>query len=124
MAQVSMDKITVNTANSAKVDKSADIKPAETPAQSAELIDNTSKKAEEPQKTEEEHKQEERREDKVVVRYVGSSIWKDSKGDLWAHIDKTKNILHERQYSKEEFDKREDIAFMVKYGEMQATYVG
>ena len=59
----------------------------------------------------------------VIVEYVGSSIWKDSEGKLWSKSDNGAGIKPQRQYSADEFEKREDLKFMVGYGEMKATHV-
>lgn len=59
----------------------------------------------------------------VIVEYVGGSIWKDSEGKLWAKTDNGAGIKPQRQYSADEYEKREDLKFMVGYGEMKATFV-
>lgn len=59
----------------------------------------------------------------VIVEYVGGSIWKDSEKKLWAKTDNGAGIKPQRQYSVEEYEKREDLKFMVGYGEMKATFV-
>ena len=59
----------------------------------------------------------------VIVEYVGGSIWKDSEKKLWAKTDNGAGIKSQRQYSAEEYEKREDLKFMVGYGEMKATFV-
>ena len=59
----------------------------------------------------------------VIVEYVGGSIWKDSEGKLWAKTNNGAGIKPQRQYSADEYEKREDLKFMVGYGEMKATFV-
>lgn len=59
----------------------------------------------------------------VIVEYVGGSIWKDSEKELWAKTGNGAGIKPQRQYSAEEYEKREDLKFMVGYGEMKATFV-
>lgn len=59
----------------------------------------------------------------VIVEYVGGSIWKDSEDKLWARTDNGAGIKPQRQYSADEYEKREDLKFMVGYGEMKATFV-
>lgn len=95
-------------------DKSKELKtakPAETPVDAKELIDNTSEglensheidKADEPTK--------------AVVTYIGRGIWKDSKGVDWAH-DKV------HSFEIEEFEAREDLRFMIGYGAMKVSLV-
>lgn len=115
-----MAKIDINALKkSTELEKSEQAEPK---AESAELTDNAIEEAEDINEIKEEQT-EEKESGKVIVRYVGSGIWKDSKGDLWAKEDKTKNILTERQYSKSEYETREDIKFMVSYGAMQITEV-
>ena len=57
----------------------------------------------------------------VLVKYIGASIWRDGDGEYWASEKKSDGILTERQFTAEEYDKRDDIKFMVQYGEMKAT---
>lgn len=59
----------------------------------------------------------------VIVEYVGGSIWKDSEKELWSKTGNGAGIKPQRQYSAEEYEKREDLKFMVGYGEMKATFV-
>lgn len=59
----------------------------------------------------------------VIVEYVGGSIWQDSEKKLWAKTDNGAGIKPQRQYSAEEYEKRDDLKFMVGYGEMKATFV-
>lgn len=97
--------------------------PTETKTESAELINNASEQQKDTSEIKQET-EEKTTEGTVIVRYVGTSVWKDCTGKLWANTDKTKNILSERQYTKEEYETREDIKFMVKYGEMKVSFVG
>ena len=59
----------------------------------------------------------------VIVEYVGGSVWKDSEKKLWSKTGNGAGIKPQRQYSAEEYEKREDLKFMVGYGEMKATFV-
>lgn len=91
--------------------------------------DNASEEPEKPSETEPGHESEEQQEpeqDKVqaagvLVKYIGASIWRDEEGKYWASEKKSDNILTERQFTAEEYDRRDDIKFMVQYGEMKAT---
>lgn len=60
----------------------------------------------------------------AVVTYLGTSIWKDEKGNFWSKQDAGESILSERQMPTEEYEKREDLKFMVGYGEMKVTFAG
>ena len=88
-----------------------------------------SEEPEKPSETEPGHESEEQQEpeqDKVqaagvLVKYIGASIWRDEEGKYWASEKKSDNILTERQFTAEEYDRRDDIKFMVQYGEMKAT---
>lgn len=121
-----MDKIKKDSSELIESDELKDVKGAETPNESSELIDNISEKSENASETAEEQKQEEPADNqgKVVVLYVGGGVWKDSCGKLWANTNRTDNILCERHYSREEYETRDDIKFMVEYGEMRAIHVG
>lgn len=59
----------------------------------------------------------------AVVRYVGASIWKDEKGNFWSKEDQGESILAERQMPTDEYEKRDDLKFMVGYGEMKVSFV-
>lgn len=59
----------------------------------------------------------------VIVEYVGGSVWQDSGKKLWAKTGNGAGIKPQRQYSVEEYEKRDDLKFMVGYGEMKATFV-
>lgn len=102
---------------------------AETGAGIEKQADNASEEPEKPSETEPGHESEEQQEpeqDKVqaagvLVKYIGASIWRDEEGKYWASEKKSDNILTERQFTAEEYDMRDDIKFMVQYGEMKAT---
>ena len=125
MAQVDINKLKGNNAELAKSNELNGTEQTETGQTSAELTDNTSETAEDTNETKEEtsHKEESKAGTVVVVTYVGGGIWKDEAGKLWSAKNMTNNILSERQYSKEEYDKREDIKFMVGYGAMKISVV-
>lgn len=59
----------------------------------------------------------------VIVEYVGGSIWQDSEKKLWSKTGNGAGIKPQRQYSAKEYEKRDDLKFMVGYGEMKATFV-
>lgn len=127
MAQVDINKLKGNNAELAKSNELNETEQAETGQESAELTDNTSETAEDTSKTktkgETPHEEESKAGTVVVVTYVGGGIWKDEAGKLWSAKNVTDNILSERQYSKEEYDKRDDIKFMVGYGAMKISVV-
>ena len=125
MAQVDINKLKGNNAELAKSNELNGTEQAETGQASVELTDNTSETAEDTNETKGEtpHEEESKAGTVVVVTYVGGGIWKDEAGKLWSAKDMTNNILSERQYSKEEYDKREDIKFMVGYGAMKISVV-
>lgn len=125
MAQIDINKLKGNNAELAKSNELNGNEQAETGQASAELTDNTSETAEDTSETKVEtpHEEESKAGTVVVVIYVGGGIWKDEAGKLWSAKNMTNNILSERQYSKEEYDKREDIKFMVGYGAMKISVV-
>lgn len=125
MAQIDINKLKGNNAELAKSNELNETEQAETGQTSAELTDNTSETAEDTRETKGEtpHEEESKTGTVVVVTYVGGGIWKDEAGKLWSAKNMTNNILSERQYSKEEYDKREDIKFMVGYGAMKISIV-
>lgn len=100
-------------------------KPSEQPNASAELTGNATEGQKDTNETAQ--KPDEKATVKsgktVIVEYVGESIWKDSEKKLWAKTDNGAGIKPQRQYSAEEYEKREDLKFMVGYGEMKATFV-
>ena len=125
MAQVDINKLKGNNTELAKSNELNEIEQAETGQASAELTDNASETAEDTSETKGEtpHEEESKAGTVVIVTYVGGGIWKDEAGKLWSAKNVTDNILSERQYSKEEYDKREDIKFMVGYGAMKISVV-
>ena len=127
MAQINMDEIKKTTVNSAEVKESEMSQPAEPNNEPAESTDNTSETAENTNEIKEDKAEEtdkgNKAEGKVVVTYVGSGIWKDSEGKLWASEKRSDNILSERQYDAIVYNSREDIKFMVNYGAMKAINV-
>ena len=125
MAQIDINKLKGNNAELTKSNELSETEQVEAGQASAELTDNTSKTAEDTSETKEEtqHEEESKAGTIVVVTYVGGGIWKDEAGKLWSAKNVTDNILSERQYSKEEYDKREDIKFMVGYGAMKISVV-
>ena len=125
MAQINMNKVKKDTGNSVEIEKSEAIKQAEINKESVELTDNTSEQTKDIKETDKQTKEPKTKDTttKVVVKYVGGGIWRDSKGNLWASEDKSANILSERQFTMAEYEEREDIKFMVKYGSMKETYV-
>ena len=126
MGKIDMNKIKADTVNSTEIDELKNNEQAEPNEQPAELINNASETTED---TNEINKETEAKEEsntassKVIVRYVGSGIWKDSEGKLWASVSKSENILNERQYDIDEYENRDDIKFMIKYGTMTETYI-
>ena len=121
---------TVESTKSTELDQ---LKQAETPQKSTELTNNTSKDTEDTNETAEQKAEEPKGEPKtgktagvVVVTYIGSGVWQDENGELWAPNARdleSGSILSERQYSAKEFEKREDIKFMIAYGSMKSTVV-
>lgn len=102
---------------------SSDVKKVDTPIKSDELINNTEENKEDTNEIAQEKADTQNATEMVVVTYVGNSIYKDEHKELWANVDKSENILSTRQYTAEEYNKREDLKFMVGYGEMKATNV-
>lgn len=114
------------TINPTEIEELTEVKPAEAPIESAESIDDVNTSHEDTNETKQEKGEEAKPEPNgtVIVRYIGGGIWIDEKGNYWANEDKSNNILHERQYSKAEYESREDIQFMVSYGAMKIVTVG
>ena len=52
------------------------------------------------------------------IMYIATGIWKDSKGVYWCREPHT-NCSQSKTFSEEEFQTRDDIKFMVKYGSMK-----
>ena len=132
--------VTEPVVDSTKIKESKAIKPANTPSDGSKSSDNTSEIQGDIEKTEEGARSAEPKVDtqetpdieftqkdtesdgKVLIQYVGNSIWRDEKGKLWKHnaVAGT-SIIGERVYSKAEYEEREDLKFMVSYGEMKIT---
>lgn len=107
------------TVESVESKELSDVEAVETPADLAELTDSTSETAENNAETTEEADAE-----KAVVSYIGNGVWRDAKGKHWSRNErKDANILSTRSYNKSEYDEREDLKFMVKYGEMKVSLV-
>lgn len=105
--------------NSNELSELSNVEPVETPETPVELIDNVSKESEDTQEA-----TEEAEEKKAVVTYVGNGTWRDGNGKIWSRTEKPNiDIVATRSYSKDEYDEREDIKFMVKYGAMKVTLV-
>lgn len=129
---MNMNKVKETTVNSTEIKESTDVKSAEASIESAELTDDTSVNHEDINEIKQENADSKNEETKaeiesngtVIVRYVGGGAWIDEKGCYWANENKSDNILHERQYSKSEYESREDIKFMVAYGAMESTIIG
>jgi hypothetical protein len=126
MGKINMNKAKETTINSAEIEELTEVKPAEAPIESTESTDNTNTSHEDTNEIEQEKGEETKPEPNstVIVRYIGGGVWIDEKGNYWANEDKSDNILHERQYSKAEYESREDIQFMVSYGAMKIITVG
>lgn len=97
-----------NSAESSELNKA---KVEKTPADVKESIDNTSKATENNKETDKKASAR-----KAVVSYIGNGTWKDIKGERWSRNDT-------RSYDENEYEEREDIKFMVKYGEMKVSLV-
>lgn len=125
MAQLDMNKIGKGTGNSAEIEELKTAEQAKADEQPAELTGNALEKAEDTNETKQQTQPETKDEGtgKVVVTYVGGGIWRDKEKKLWASEDKSANILSSRQYTEKEYEDRDDIHFMVKYGSMKATHV-
>lgn len=52
------------------------------------------------------------------IMYIANGIWKDNKGVYWSREPHT-NCIQSKTFSEEEFQARDDIKFMVKYGSMK-----
>ena len=84
---------------------------------------DVSETAETNKKTNKESKQQ-KNAGNVVVSYVGRGVWVDSDHKCWSrNVNEGANILSSRTYSKEEYELRDDIKFMVNYGEMSIVEV-
>lgn len=119
------DKGTAETVESDKNEELSGVQPTETAQPPVELTDNTSEKAEDHNEIASETAAEQLKEEekKVVVVYVGGGTWRDENGMCWANEDRGNRILHSRQYTQSEYNKRKDLQFMVRYKSMTATVV-
>lgn len=61
---------------------------------------------------------------KCVIEYIGNGIWIDSDNKKWSreNIAGTE-IKNQRTYPAQEYESRDDLKFMVSYGEMKLTVV-
>lgn len=110
-----------NFDNSTKSTKSNSKSKTETRKNTVELTDNVSENLENTQKTED-VKPAYVGSRKAILVYIGNGVWKDSIGDHWSRTDKPNaRILSTRSYDEEEYNKRDDLKFMVKYGEMRMS---
>ena len=100
-------------------------KSNEQPIASAESTDNAMEGQKDTNETAQkpDEKATEKKGKAVIVEYVGGSVWQDSEKKLWSKSDNGAGIKQQRQYSVEEYEKRDDLEFMVGYGEMKATFV-
>lgn len=114
--------------NSTKSNKSNDKKQTK-PQQDKQ---NGSVNIEKKEQTNEKSNQQEQPKEEIqaksngvcVVDYIGNGVWIDSENQKWANKDISgTNIKCQRKYSADEYDKRDDIKFMVSYGEMKLTTV-
>lgn len=119
--------------NSAESKELNDGEATEAHTDGAELTDNTSDNSEdkaeasnEATKGEEAGSEATNGEEagKAVVSYIGNGVWRDAKGKCWSRNErKGVDILSTRSYDKGEYEERDDLKFMVKYGEMKLSLV-
>lgn len=103
--------------DSTKSNKSSNAKPAFATPSMEELTGNTSEDKENASKIKEDTSKK-----KAIITYVGNGVWRDAKGVCWSRVEKVNvNILTTRSYDEAEYNEREDLKFMVKYGEMKLT---
>lgn len=105
MQTINMDGIKINNMNG--------VGEVNAPANQPEIkneVENTLKDTQKP--TEEQAP----KTTKHVVTYIGSSEYTDSVGHKW-------NKNHEQTYDDSDYAKRNDLHFMVNYGEMKHTVV-
>lgn len=116
----STQEVPVNSAESKELNDGETI---EAQTNGAELTDNTSDNSEDKaEASNEEAKDEEA--GKAVVSYIGNGVWRDAKGKCWSRNErKDVDILSTRSYDKGEYEERDDLKFMVKYGEMKLSLV-
>ena len=97
--------------NQAELNKLTEVDAPKTQADMPELTDNTPNELENHNETE--PKAEEK---KAVLTYVGNSKWVDSEDEAWTNGAT-------RSYLESEYEKRDDLKFMVRYGEMRLALV-
>ena len=104
--------------NSTKSNKSDDKKQTKPQQNKQNGSVNTEKKE---QNNEKSNQQEQPKEE---TQTKSNGVWIDSENQKWANKDVPgTNIKCQRKYSADEYDKRDDIKFMVSYGEMKLTTV-
>lgn len=94
-----------------KIDNMNGVNEVKTPSDSLEIKPTQEDTSKDTQKS-----NEESGVTKHVVTYIGSSEFTDSTGHKWHNND-------EELFTDDEYDVREDLHFMVKYGEMKHTVV-
>lgn len=113
-------EVVTPTVNTDELGKSTDVKPVEAPIDTPELTGNVSDKAENKAETEAKAPNGE----KVVLMYLGGGVYRDKEGKCWSRDEKPNaNILSTRAYAVDEYEAREDLKFMVQYGEMKKSLV-
>lgn len=95
------------------------IKP-ETQEETQNKLSNVQEKSEDIKETEKEP-QAKATVKQYVIKYVGGGVWIDKDGKAWARD--RKNMIGSKNFTEEEYTLRDDIKFMVKYGEMEETVV-
>lgn len=113
-----MKMSTINTQKPINKSEIEEPKKTESTQSEAELINDAKTVQENQQETKADTSKGEST-GKVIVRYVGNGIWNDSTSKKWSNknVNGT-SIKNERIFSKEEYESRSDIKFMVEYGEM------
>ena len=106
MESINMNGIKVGNINS--------VNAVNAPANQPEIKNEAENTLKDTQKPAEE--QAPKAQNKHVITYIGSSEFTDSKGHRWHKHD-------EKTYGDDEYATREDLQFMVKYGEMKHTVV-
>lgn len=94
-----------------KIDNMNGVNATDTPSNSLEIKPNQEDTSKDTQKSNGESDIT-----KHVVTYIGTSEFIDNTGHKWHHND-------EVLLTDDEFDAREDLHFMIKYGEMKHTIV-
>lgn len=108
--------------DSAEINKLQDEKPTKAQQDTSNEQVNTEKESEDTQENKEDNK--EQKTTKHIVEYIGNGIWIDGKGQHWANhnVERT-NIVSSQEFYDDEFNSREDIIFMIKYGAMKLRTV-